>query len=48
VSAQTLDAAKDVAAALDPSGTTSQQVAAAIDAALKPSPGGSFIYYRVD
>jgi hypothetical protein len=42
--ARALDAAKDAAAALDPSGTTAQQ----IEAALKPSPGGSILYYRVD
>jgi general secretion pathway protein K len=42
--ARALDAAKDAAAALDPSGTTGQQ----IDAALKPSPGGTIVYWRVD
>jgi general secretion pathway protein K len=44
VDARALDAAKDVAAALDPTGTTTQQ----IDAAIKPSPGGTIIYYRID
>jgi general secretion pathway protein K len=39
-----LDAAKDAAAQLDPSGTTAQQ----IDAALKPSPGGTIVYWRMD
>jgi len=42
--ARAVDAAKDAAAALDPSGTTAQQ----IDAALKPSPGGNLVYWRVD
>lgn len=44
VSAQALEQAKDAAAALDPTGTAAQQ----IEAALKPSPGGNIIYYRVD
>jgi general secretion pathway protein K len=44
VAARALAAAKDVAAALDPTGTTTQQ----IDAAIKPSPGGTIIYYRID
>jgi lipid A disaccharide synthetase len=44
MSAQALEATKEAAAALDPSGTTSQQ----IEAALKPSPGGKIVYYRVD
>jgi general secretion pathway protein K len=44
VDARALEAAKDAAAVLDTSGTTSQQ----IDAVLKPSPGGTIIYYRVD
>ncbi len=44
VSAQALDAAKDLAEATDPTGNAAQQ----IDAVLKPSPGGNIIYYRVD
>jgi general secretion pathway protein K len=44
VSAMELEATKEVAAALDPTGTATQQ----INAALKPSPGGKIIYYRVD
>jgi general secretion pathway protein K len=44
VSAQAVEVAKEAAAALDPTGTTGQQ----IEAALKPSPGGNIIYYRVD
>jgi general secretion pathway protein K len=44
VSAQALELAKDQAAALDPTGTAAQQ----IEAALKPSPGGNIVYYRVD
>jgi general secretion pathway protein K len=48
VSQQQLETAKVAAEALDPTGTASQQVEAAIDAVLKPSPGGNIIYYRVD
>jgi general secretion pathway protein K len=44
VSAQAVEQAKDAAEALDPTGAAGQQ----IEAALKPSPGGSIIYYRVD
>jgi general secretion pathway protein K len=44
VDARALDAAKDAASLLDPSGTTAQQ----IDAALKPSPGGNLVYWRID
>ena len=42
--ARVLDAAKDAAATIDPTGTMTQQ----IDAALKPSPGGSIVYFRVE
>jgi general secretion pathway protein K len=42
--ARALDAAKDAVTSLDPTGTTAQQ----IEAALKPSPGGSIVYWRMD
>jgi hypothetical protein len=44
VDPRALDAQKRIAEAVDPTGATGQ----AIDAVLKPAPGGTIVYFRAD